>query len=126
MILLMHLPEVLPIDMGVNLRGRDIGVAEHLLNRAQVRAALEQVGGERVTEGVRRHRLCDPRLFDVSAQNLPGSHSRKWLAAGVEKENSFPTTLFQARPQFAHIGRDGADRRTSNGNEPFLAALAED
>jgi hypothetical protein len=34
----------------VKLGRREIGVAEHLLDAAQVGAALEQMGGERVAE----------------------------------------------------------------------------
>ena len=37
----------------VDLRRREAGVAEQLLDDAQVRAALEQVRGERVAERVR-------------------------------------------------------------------------
>jgi hypothetical protein len=40
-------------DVRVDLRGRQIGVAEHHLNRAQVGATLEQVCGERVPKHVR-------------------------------------------------------------------------
>src|SRR5690349_15719580 len=41
-------------DMGVDLRGRDVGVAEHGLHAAQIRAPLNEMRGERVTEHVRR------------------------------------------------------------------------
>ena len=37
-------------DVGVELGRREVGVAEHLLHAAQVGAALEQVGRERVAE----------------------------------------------------------------------------
>ena len=40
-------------DVGVELRGRQRGVAEQLLHRAQVGAALEQVGGGGVPQPVR-------------------------------------------------------------------------
>ncbi len=39
-------------DMGVDLGGADVGVAEHGLNGAEVGAVHEEVGGEAVTEGV--------------------------------------------------------------------------
>ena len=35
-------------NVGVNLGGRDIGVAEHGLDGAEVGAVHEEVGGERV------------------------------------------------------------------------------
>jgi hypothetical protein len=36
----------------VELRGGEIGMAEHLLDRTQVGASLEEVSGERVAEQV--------------------------------------------------------------------------
>jgi hypothetical protein len=50
-------PQILAVYVGIELGGGEIGVAEHLLNRSQVRPALQQVGGERVSEGMRRHSL---------------------------------------------------------------------
>ena len=44
------------VDMSVNLRGADVSMAQHGLQRAQVRPALEQMGGKGVAQDVRRHR----------------------------------------------------------------------
>src|SRR6185295_8763669 len=41
--------------VGVDLRGGDVGVPEHRLHRAQIRAALEEVGREGVTQAMRAH-----------------------------------------------------------------------
>jgi hypothetical protein len=38
--------------MGVDLRGRQVGVAEQLLHSSEVGSAFEQVGGVRMTECV--------------------------------------------------------------------------
>ena len=38
--------ELVDADVGVALRRGQAGVAEHLLDRAQVRALVEQMGGE--------------------------------------------------------------------------------
>ena len=51
--------------MGVNLGGGDIGVAEHGLNRAEVGAVHEKVGGERVAEGVGSDVFGDAGGFGV-------------------------------------------------------------
>ena len=45
---LVYLPQALPRDVGVDLGGGDVGVAEHELDGAQVGAAFDQVGGEGV------------------------------------------------------------------------------
>ena len=50
--------ETLFQHMGVNLGGADVGVSQHLLERAQVCAVGEQVAGERVAEHVRRDPAC--------------------------------------------------------------------
>ena len=41
--------------LGINLRGGNIGVAEHFLNNAQVGAPTEQMGSEGMTQEVRLH-----------------------------------------------------------------------
>ena len=64
----------LPVDLlemrrghvSVDLRGGEVGVAQHLLHRPQVGSALEQMGGERVAERVRR---------DVVGQLAPAGRS---------------------------------------------------
>ena len=69
--LAVHRLEPLLVDVGVNLRGRDVGVAEHLLDDPQVRAIAEQVGGEAVPEQVRidiRSRPDGAHTFSRSAR----------------------------------------------------------
>ena len=43
-------------EVGVDLRGREVGVAEQLLHDPEVGAALEEVRGVRVTQHVRMQR----------------------------------------------------------------------
>src|SRR3546814_10511806 len=47
--------QALAQHVGVDLRGRDVGVAQHLLQRAQVGAVVQQMAGEGVAQHVRRH-----------------------------------------------------------------------
>ncbi len=62
-------------DMGIYLRGRQVRVAEHDLNAAQVRPILQQVGGEGMPEGVGRNALGYARfegpLLDDVPKGLP-------------------------------------------------------
>ena len=44
--------EAFLVDVGVDLGGSDVGVAEEFLDDAQVGAVLQEVGGERVAEEV--------------------------------------------------------------------------
>lgn len=48
----MDLLEPLPVDVGINLGGRDVCMTEHHLDRAQVCPPFEEVGGKGVPQGV--------------------------------------------------------------------------
>ena len=54
-------------DVGVDRGGRDVGMAEQHLHRAQVGAVVQQVGGERMAQGVRRERRGDRRRVSACA-----------------------------------------------------------
>ena len=56
--------ETRALYMGVDLGGRNIGVAEHRLDRAQIGAAVEQVAGEGMAQHVRR----DPGRVDAGGR----------------------------------------------------------
>ena len=53
---LVNSPQTIAGHVGVDLRGRQVGVAEELLHGSEVGSAFEQVGGVRVTERVRVER----------------------------------------------------------------------
>ena len=94
----MHLPQVLPIHVGVDLRGGDVHVPEHLLHGTEVGAPLQQVRGERVSERVGRHVLGDPRALDVAAQDLPGTMRVRGLPRAFRNSTPFPSP-------FSSLGR---------------------
>lgn len=52
-------------DVGIDLGGGDVGVAEHGLDGADVGAVHEEVGGEAVAESVGRNMLRDAGFFGV-------------------------------------------------------------
>ena len=55
----MRLAEAFDADVGVDLGGADVGMAEHFLDGPEVSAMIEEVGGEGVPEHVRGHVLLD-------------------------------------------------------------------
>src|SRR5437870_13882552 len=66
-----------PGNVGVALRGRQAGVTQELLDRPDVGAGLEQVGGERVPERVRAHPAPRQVRADVAVHlgpRVPGRH----------------------------------------------------
>src|SRR4051812_43664499 len=57
-------------EVGVELRGRHVGVTEHLLHRAEVAASGQQMGGEGVAQGMGAHAVRQPRALGVAADDL--------------------------------------------------------
>src|SRR5215212_8731049 len=88
--LAVNAPQVLAVDVRVDLRGGNIGVAKHLLHCAKVSATLEKVSCKGMSVSVWRHALRDAHLVNVFPKNLPGAHAGEWLTLGVEKKNSLP------------------------------------
>src|SRR5580704_11410450 len=84
-------PQVLAIDVGVDLRGRDVRVPQHVLHRTQVGAALEQMRRERMAERVWRHVRRDPRGGHVFPKDFPGAHPGQRRAAGIQQERPLST-----------------------------------
>jgi len=79
--LLMDLFEALVIDVGVDLGGCDISVAEELLNDAQIGSILKQVGREGVPQEVRIHVLLDASLLGAVFYNLTNAVRAEGAAA---------------------------------------------
>ena len=63
--------------MGIDLRSRDIGVAEQRLHDAQIGAVMQEVAGEGVAQHVRgdqprREARCGRQLLQVARKMLSG------------------------------------------------------
>src|ERR1039457_4971639 len=71
MVLVDRLPQPRPYDVRVDLGGRDIRVPQHGLHAAQVRASLQQVGGEAMPDHVRRQMMKNAGLASMAAQQFP-------------------------------------------------------
>ena len=61
------------VHMRVNLRRRNIGMPEHLLDDPQIRPALQQMRREGMSQHVRMHVLLQPRAPAQFAEQLPNS-----------------------------------------------------
>ena len=55
--------------MSVDLGGGDIAMPQHRLNRAQISAIHQQVGGERVAQGVGSDMLSDAGCLSIFADD---------------------------------------------------------
>ena len=69
--------------MGVNLRGGQIGVAQHFLQTAQVCPALQQVAGKCVAEQMRVQRLGNAGLTAQRRQVFPYALAADFCAGAV-------------------------------------------
>src|SRR4051812_18539812 len=69
--LLVDFFEVFGTDVGVNLGGGNIPVAEHFLDAAQIAPPVQQVGGEGVPEGMWADLLVQRRLPDPFIDDIP-------------------------------------------------------
>src|SRR2546430_9456556 len=87
MILPMHAAQVVPVHVGVELRRCEVGVPQHLLDRPQVRAALEQMSGEAVAQRVR----SEEHTSELQSQ------SNLVCRLLLEKKNNSATTPTSAR-----------------------------
>src|SRR5690606_7405576 len=119
--LVVYLGQVLEVKMGIDLGCADVGVAQELLDAAQVVAGFEEVGGGGMAEQVGVHPGIDTLSF------CPVIHARlyrPWCypsAALADEQRA----LFRAGQQaslFSPRGQ-GAEGVLANGDDPFLAAL---
>src|SRR5271154_2438551 len=85
-------------EVGVDLGGGEIGVAEHLLQRAQIASAGEQVGGEGVSERVRAHPLLEPGAAGMRLDDLVEALARQPAAAEIEEQGRVHAVYEQQRP----------------------------
>src|SRR5262249_22767122 len=83
------LEQVLSVDRGVDLRGRQRGVTEQFLDGAQIAAARQQVRGERMTQRMRRRAVGQRKR---AAQPLHGElhdSRRQRTAARAAEQRAF-------------------------------------
>src|ERR1041384_6180852 len=117
--------QVVPIHMGIDLGGREIGVSEHLLQRAEIGATFQQMGGEGVPEGVGRHPPRDPGAPRNPLDDTPRSHPRQGSAARVEQHASPALPPAEGGTRGVEIDRERADAFPPERAHPLLAALPE-
>ena len=83
---LVHVLELLFDELRIDLRGTDVRVAEHFLDRTDIRAVFQQVRGKRMTQRMGRNILVDVRFGLIGLDDLPEALPGHTLAADVHKE----------------------------------------
>ncbi len=111
------------INVGVNLGGVDVGVAEHHLEGAEIDTASEHVAGEGMAHVFRTDCLADAAASRHFADDLPEAGAGHRAALAGNKEKAAAPSAKQGRAALVQICRDprlGVER-----HQPFLAAFAE-
>ena len=107
-------------DMGVDLGGAEVGVAEKLLDAAEVGAVVEEVGGEAVPEFVRADLEADGGVAQVFLQEVADGAHGDAAAELAEEEGAVVDAGGDA------IVLDGAEGGATDGTEAVFAAFAGD
>src|SRR5262249_21679757 len=87
------------IDMGVMLRGTNVGVAEQFLHHAQIRSTRQKMRGETVPQGMRASLGIEPGSRDIFLDEDPEHLARQGPSAPADKNpGNVSARSHQARP----------------------------
>ena len=126
--LVVNLNQFLHRDVCINLRGREARVAEEFLYVAQVGAAVQEVRGERVAQGVRADVVYPGSLLYVLVNHAPDRARGDARALVVQEEGvRFPLggrSVLKKVVAHRQITQDGVERRIAERDYALLAPLA--
>lgn len=110
------------VDMRVDLGGPEIRMAQQFLNRAQVRAAREKLGGVAVPE---RMELgggsCESGHGGIV---LPDTLAGKARTVSADEERPAPPRTGELRSSLFQVTLEPKGRLAAEGNEPLLVPLS--
>src|SRR4051794_14934022 len=107
----------------VELGRPEIGVAQHLLDRTEIRAALEQVCREGMAEKVRMHTFgLEARTLGELPEDQECTRARESTALRVQ-EQLRPVALVEVRAAVGEVAAQRLGGLASERDDPLLAAL---
>ena len=123
MVLIVNSAQAFAADVRVDLRGPDVGVSEHELQRAQVGAPLQKMRGEGVADHVGREPSANPTFFSATLEDLPkplASH------AGTRTGQKDPRPRLRGKlgTTSTQVPPEPLCRGTPQRNDPFFSPLA--
>ena len=101
--LVVSLANMLAADLGVDLGGGNVRMAQQLLNHAKVHAAAEHMGREAVAERVRRHRALDAGVARIALDDQPETLPRQALTPAIDEESGLFALADQACPGSVNV-----------------------
>ena len=72
------------VDMRVNLRGADVGMAKQFLQNTQIHSRLQAMRRKAMAERMWRHLLT--QMHRMQLHNFPRPHASHGLAAGIQDD----------------------------------------
>src|SRR6058998_695714 len=119
-----HLPHGRRRQVRVDLRRRDVDVAEHDLDRAEVGAALEQVARERVPEHVGRDAVAEAGSVRGLPHDRPQGLPREAPAAGVHEQSATVACARIRRTDLPEVAPHPLHGFPADGDETLLPPLS--
>ena len=116
--------QLLDGDLGVDLGRREFGMAEQLLDKADVGATFQHEGGAGVAEQVAGAAFADLGGVDVIADELSEPVGREQLEQVGQKQRAAVWFSDQAGPHFLEVTPYPGQRPFANRDHPVLAAFA--
>jgi len=134
--LAIDLEQLRRIHVRVPLRGAEARVAEQLLNRAQVGAALQQVGRERVTQRMRADARTGTACSDIAPNKAIDTAGRQTSAPIVDKQRlaavgpagtppNLPFPSSYERGTIVEVAANRLRRAAVERDDAFLTPFAE-
>ena len=116
--------------MRINLRRRNVRVAEHHLNGSKVGPVIEQMRGERMPQHMGADRGSNAGAAAMGGQQAPETDSAYAAAAPVEEQSrlgasDLTCTRCQHWSPFALVQSYPLRRMRANRNQPLSVALAD-
>ena len=100
-------------------------MAEHLLDAAQVRIAVEQVGCKRVAHVMRAQGIIETRRANRALEHRAYRIGAHRVSAGRDKHAVARLVSEQHGPRFAEVRLQRFDADVVQGDDALLASLAK-
>lgn len=112
------------LDMGVDLRSGNTCMPQHRLHRTQVRPVIEQMGGKRMPEHVRRDRRSDPGPLGLLSQERPEVLPSERPSASGHEHVRRRATFQHGRPSRLDVSSQLLPGDIAHGHDALLASFA--
>jgi len=111
-------------DMGIDLGGGDVGMAQHHLNGADIRTPIQEVGGEGMAQSVRGNLFADSCFESIPPNHLPKRLSREGTARKPHEEIGAQPSSGEPGAGGFQIPLEMGDSRGSQGYDSLLGSFS--